>query len=344
VISSSFLAVALALAAGPGGVLSGPGSFRLMDRDYVSVSELARSCGTRVQVSERAGIYMFNLNGRQVRLMPGFDVAYVDGQSVDLGAPVVFNEGGELSVPAELLVPFGPRPEAVPDSIPLRRVVIDPGHGGQDSGALGPTRLQEKAVALAVALRLKEALESRGVEVVMTRTSDRFVPLPQRSEIANRSRADLFLSIHCNACPSGRASGAETYTLSPAVTDVDRARKAAARHDPSDFIPGAARRMSSGAERAVFGAYMGEQRRQSRGLADCLQEEMVRSLGEANRGVRVKNLSVLRETYIPAALVEVGFITDPATERRMRSAEYRQRVADALLAGIGRYAREEAGR
>jgi N-acetylmuramoyl-L-alanine amidase len=344
VISASFLTVALALAAGPGGALSGPGTFQMLGRDYLSVTDLARSCGTRVQVSERAGIYTFNLGKRQVRLMPGFDVAYVDGEAVNLGAPVAFNDAGELSVPARLLGPAGPKAAAASDSIPLKRVVIDAGHGGQDSGALGTARVQEKDVALGVALRLKEALESRGVEVVMTRQSDRFVPLPQRSEIANRSGADLFLSIHCNACPAGGISGVETFSQSPAITDAQRARKASARLAPADMIPGAARKMSPSAEQAVFSAYLAQQRRQSLALAGCLQDEMVRSLGEADRGVKVKNLAVLRETFIPAALVEVGFITDAATEQQMRSPARRQKIADALLAGLGRYARGETAR
>lgn len=339
-ISASFLTVALALAAGPGGVLSGPGSFRMLGREYLSVSELARCYGAKVQVNERTGVYTFNLGKRQVRLMPGFDVAYVDGEAVNLKAPVAFNDSGELSVPAQLLRPAG----GAPDSIPLRRVILDAGHGGQDSGALGAARTMEKDVSLAVALRLKEGLEARGVEVIMTRGGDRFVPLDQRSDSANRSGADLFLSIHCNACPGGGISGVETFAQSPSVTDAQRARKASVRHDPVDLIPGAAKRMSPAAEQAVWSAYLAQQRRQSLALAKCLQGEMVRALGEADRGVKVKNLAVLRETYIPAALAEVGFITDVSTERQMRSPAYRQKVADALLAGLGRYARSEAAR
>jgi len=309
----------------------------------VRVPALVRLRGLGVSVNERAGIYTLKGDGHRVALVPGFSVARVDGRMVDLPYPAVFYRD-ELVIPLALYSrawSSAPAAPAAARSIPLARVVLDPGHGGRDSGALGRGGLKEKDVALSVTLRLKRLLEKRGVRVVMTRGSDRFITLLERSRIANRSKADLFLSIHCNASTSRSVSGLESFALSWGISDSYRAGKAAARHKPSDLIPGAADRVSAGAERAVLRAHMGEQRRQSQALARAVQAEMVRRLGEPARGVKFRNFSVLRETYVPAALAEVGFISHPATERKMRTSYYRQSIAEALAEGVARYARGE---
>jgi N-acetylmuramoyl-L-alanine amidase len=230
------------------------------------------------------------------------------------------------------------------ERIALRSVVLDPGHGGNDSGAVGPGGLREKDVALSVALTLKGLLEKQGVKVIMTRSDDRFIPLLDRSAVANRSGADAFLSIHCNAARDRSAAGAETFALSTGISDTYRAGRAAARLRPSDLVDGASDRVSSSTEKAILSAHLSEQRRQSLALASALQAEMIRTLDETDRGVKLRNFSVLRETYIPAALAEIGFISHWSTERRLRSADYRRKVAEALACGLTNYARSEAAR
>ena len=329
------LAMALALvAAAPAETLTVNG------RDYVA----ACARDVRLTMDGRSGIYTLADGERRYSLVPGFDVARVNGRTVYLEGPVLFRDG-ELIVPTGLFArPAAARAAAGDGTIPLRKVVLDAGHGGQDCGALGPGRVREKDITLSVARRLKALLEARGVEVVMTRTGDRYVPLLDRSEMANQSGADLFLSIHCNACPDGDVSGVETFAVSWSITDLTRAQKAAAKLSPEDLLEGASRRVSRGAEQAIFSAYLGEQRRQSLDLARSIQAELAGRLAETDRGVKVKNLSVLRETYVPAALAEVGFITYPDTEDKMRSIAWRQKIAEALAAGLGRYARGESVR
>ncbi|MHC4915830.1 MAG: N-acetylmuramoyl-L-alanine amidase [Planctomycetota bacterium] len=317
---------------------------KINGRNYVSVPVMMRRNRLRMTVNERAGIYTLMDGSRRIVIVPGFSVADVDGRRVNLAHPAIFHRG-ELMVPTELFstvqrVMAAPRPVRPP----VRRVMLDPGHGGRDSGAVGLGGLREKDVALSVALRLKRLLEARGVGVSMTRSSDRFIPLMERSSAANRSGADLFLSIHCNASRTRAASGIETFALSWGISDSYRAGKAALRHNPADMLQGAASGMGSTAERTVFRAHMSEQRRRSTGLARTLQSEMVRHLGGIDRGVKRRNFSVLRETYIPAALAEVGFISHPSTERRMRTSAYRQRIAEALAAGVCSYGRAEQGR
>jgi N-acetylmuramoyl-L-alanine amidase len=335
----SALAVGAAAVPRPG--VPAMNSVRVRGRSYVSVPVMLRRRRLRLAVNERAGIYTLHDGGYRVVIVPGFNTAEVDGRVVDLPYPPVFHRD-ELLVPSQLFLCTRKSPSAGHEErIPLGTVVLDPGHGGRDSGALGPGGLKEKDVALSVALRLKRLLERRGVKVRMTRSADRFVSLLQRSRIANSSGADLFVSIHCNAARNLSARGIESFALSPGISDAYRARQAAARHRPSDLVRGAADLVSTCTEKTIMRAHMSGQRRRSLLLARCLQSEMVRALGGRNRGVKLRNFSVLRETYLPAVLAEVGFVSHPATEARMRTSEYLQRMAGALASGLARYARRE---
>ncbi len=329
--------VASAAAARPG--VPSIGAIKVRAKSYVSVPVMVRRRGLRLAVNERAGIYTLLDGGHRVVIVPGFSVAEVDGRVVDLPYPAIFHRN-ELLVPSMLFLRASKSfANPASKSIPLRKVVLDPGHGGQDSGAVGPGGIREKDVTLSVALRLKRLLEKRDVSVVMTRSTDRFLTLMQRSRVANSSGADLFLSIHCNAASSRAAKGLETFALSWGISDSYRAGKAAARHKPTDLVRGSADYVSTSTEKTIMRAHMSEQRRQSFALSKCLQAEMVRLLGEQDRGVKLRNFSVLRETYIPAALVEVGFVSYPGTASKMRSSSYRQRIAESLIGGIARFGR-----
>jgi len=220
----------------------------------------------------------------------------------------------------------------------LRRVVLDPGHGGRDSGAIGRRRTYEKTVNLDVAQRLARHLTRRGIEVVMSRTSDRFVSLAERSRLANRSGADLFVSIHANAARRGRtASGVEVFVLTPSVTDAKRAAAAARRYNPADWLPGACVAVSSAARGAVFRALMGEYRREAKRLARLVHAELDRVTPARGRGVKTANFAVLRETYRPAVLVELGFLSNSREEKLLASRRYRERLAAALARALARY-------
>lgn len=172
-------------------------------------------------------------------------------------------------------------------------IVIDPGHGGSDPGAVGVTGLKEKEVNLAVALILKNLLEEAGARVVMTRTGDQSVSSPQRVEIANRSKADLFISIHANAYHSNESNGTEVY------------------YCPENINSNA-----------------------SRYLAHQLQGELVSALGLRSRGVKAKSYFILKNLDMPAALIEMAFITHPVEEEILRSPEMREKAARGIFRGI----------
>lgn len=208
-----------------------------------------------------------------------------------------------------------------------RTVVIDAGHGGQDAGA-SHFGLREKDVNLDLALRTANLLRARGCNVVMTRSSDVFVPLPERSEIANRHPNATFVSIHCNAAGgSAEASGVETFVLCPTITDAARAQTVMRKYR-ADGVDG-------GQGKQALAQLAATCRVKGPALAQSLQRSLCMRLGENDRGVQQKDLAVLRETYFgPAALVEVGFMTNPRTAQQMRTEEWRRRTSEALCDGI----------
>ena len=222
-------------------------------------------------------------------------------------------------------------------SIFLKTVVIDAGHGGKDPGALGPTGLREKTVTLQIAKMVREILQRHGVRVIMTREHDRFVSLRERVFIANSEGADLFLSIHCNASFSSRATGFESYFLSPASDDLARAVAAVensvimmedSSYKEKEFLT------------ILADLKYAEYRKESKMLAEIIQTNLSRTLSTPNRGVKSALFYVLKGLDAPAVLVEVGFISNPREERKLRQILYRRRIADALAQSILKFKRE----
>ena len=216
-----------------------------------------------------------------------------------------------------------------------RVIVIDPGHGGVETGATGPTGLQEKSVTLDLARRLKERLRRDDrITPVMTRDDDRLIGLDERTAIANHNRADLFVSIHLNAAPRNSASGAETYFLSNEATD-DEARTLAALENG---FGGAKEPPSGGTDRnldlVLWDLAQNQYLAESSLLAERVQFHLNQLTGTRDRGVRQAPFRVLMGATMPAILVEVGFISNPKEEERFRSMEYRDRVVEAIEAAV----------
>ena len=206
-----------------------------------------------------------------------------------------------------------PPGEPAPGPEPLRTIVVDPGHGGHDVGAVGPSGLQEKELALDIARRVAALLqEELGVRVVLTRARDQFVGLRERTTLANRERADLFLSIHVNASPAAAATGTETYFLSNEATD-GAARRAAEYENrliATDTGP------KSGAPEVVrsilWDLAQSDFQQESSRVAEALQNHLDRALRRPSRGVKQAPFYVLGGAAMPAVLVEIGFISNAA--------------------------------
>lgn len=212
----------------------------------------------------------------------------------------------------------------------IRTIVIDPGHGGKEVGAVGPNGLLEKDVTLAVARKLSAALAQKtGARIVLTREDDSVVSLDQRTAIANQYKADLFISVHMNAAVVKDARGSETYFLSLEASD-ELARKAAETENASASA-------SSDLNLILWDlaqqAYLDE----SSLFAQTIQEEMNAATSVANRGVKQAPFKVLVGATMPAALVEVGFISNPEEEAKLKSDEFQNLMVEALTRAVQRY-------
>jgi N-acetylmuramoyl-L-alanine amidase len=227
---------------------------------------------------------------------------------------------------------------------PVRCVVIDPGHGGHDTGTISDAGLREKELVLDVARRLRSYIKRNypDIEVVLTRESDRFVPLEERTAIANSRHADLFISVHANASPSRRASGVETFFVSPdrAKTDSD-APNAAETAKPATLAVG--EQGDAKPEPIVASVRVGNRVAESRELARYIQAGLVRGIGAAsprtaaNRGVKHAAFAVLVGAAMPSVLAEVSFMSNPRDDALLQTSHFRERIAASLFAGLNGY-------
>ena len=227
---------------------------------------------------------------------------------------------------------FRPRPDRR-----IRKIVLDPGHGGPDPGAVGRQGTQEKAIVLDVAKRLKRRLEEKGFEVRLTRDSDVHVPLVERCRMANGLKPDLFISIHANAAPNRDACGVEVYFLSEAKTDWDRAVAARENAAFAEELP------DTSLVKDALGLILADLAQnefliESSELAAAIQESAVQAGRVKDRGVRQANFHVLRNNYMPAVLVECGFLTNRSEEKLLRQGEHREKLAKGIADGVVAFA------
>jgi N-acetylmuramoyl-L-alanine amidase len=218
----------------------------------------------------------------------------------------------------------------------IGRIVIDAGHGGHDTGTIGPTGLMEKDLCLDVALRLGKSIQQRlpSAVVVFTRDDDTFIPLERRTEIANEAKADLFISVHANSSQDRQARGIETYYLNftgssdaMEVASRENALSENAVHDLQNLVTKIARN---------------EKIEESRDLATMIQDSLAKRMensnrGERNRGVRKAPFVVLIGADMPSVLAEISFLSNPNDEQWLKKPENRQKVADGLYRGIESY-------
>jgi N-acetylmuramoyl-L-alanine amidase len=218
-------------------------------------------------------------------------------------------------------------------------VVLDAGHGGDDEGARGPAGGLEKDVVLEVVRRLAAALREGGARVVLTRDSDVFVSLEQRTNIANDARGDLFLSIHANAARDAEVRGTETFFLSLEATD-EAAHRLAQRENQALGEVEMLRRATDDPLVAILGDMIAsEHLHESQAFARMAQERLGAAGPGGSRGVKQAPFVVLSGVQMPASLVEIGFITNSADERRLRSARGQRRIVAALAEAVHAFGR-----
>jgi N-acetylmuramoyl-L-alanine amidase len=278
-------------------------------------------------VEEESGRVRLSDGRSTVVLCPGMFTVLVNGAPVGSNRFVSADESG-LLVPADLLAKIEMLFKTAGIST-LRRIVIDPGHGGRDPGAIGRGGLTEKELNLSVCRRLAKILQKRGVEVVLTRNRDVFISLDQRVRICNREKPDLFLSVHANANTRRAVTGIETFVIRESISDLQRARSAI--RSGSRKVEGVALKKGDGyLSLALHHTLFDMSRRQSRRLGAKVQKSLVRGVRDGDRGLKSAGFRVLKGARCPAILVEIGFLSNPSTERRFRRSAYLDRIARSI--------------
>ena len=311
---------------------SPPATTRIKNIDYVSANDLAGRLGFRGKWDEAKRELTLAAGSRKLVLTGEKREVTCDGLRIFLG-DAVQSRGGKLYVSKtdyeRCLLPLL-RPDFVSASVPrLRTIVLDPGHGGADPGMENqPLRVQEKVLALDVALRLEKLLKAEGYTVVLTRRDDRQLAptkeadLQRRAIVANAAAADLFLSIHFNSLyPDTRVSGTEVYVFSRPGQRSDQSWGFGQSNDTeNDFAP------------------VNRHDAWTSLLAHALHRETIAGLKTSDRGHKTKHLAVLRGLNCPGVLVESLFLSNEAEARRAATPAYRQQIAEAMAAGIRSYA------
>jgi len=283
----------------------------------------------------------------------GGDKALLNGEMVKMDRPAL-SSGNELFIPLSFLRSnLGPLIGYVPSPSPrmpteaegpkrftIRSIVIDAGHGGNDPGAIGRrSHVKEKNLTLQLARKLKSILEAEGIKVTMTRDSDIFIPLPMRSEIANKSGADLFVSVHINASRSRLMRGFECYYLSNATDDNARALEAF-ENSSLKMDEAASAQHSRPLDKTLWDMTLTENRLESAQLAGSICDSVDESLATGDRGIRTARFYVLKHTNIPAVLVETGYLSNKYEELKLKDPEFLDRIAESVAQGILKYKRE----
>jgi len=284
---------------------------------------------------------------KSVVLRPDSSFALADGTAITLDHPVKYKDGSAY-IPArsaafltreifELEMPALPEKKRRR----IKTVVIDPGHGGKDPGAISRYGTREKDIALDISRRLKKHLEKEGLTVYLTRQKDVFIPLYRRARIAESKNADLFISVHANASRYSRAKGFEVYYLSETTDDNARALEAA-ENASLEFEEEAANggKNNLHLNPTACDLILSENRRQSKQLAYYMCNITSDELGMKKRGVKKARFVVLKGAMMPAVLVEVGFLTNRREESKLKRTSFRERIAGAISRSIEAYKRE----
>lgn len=290
-------------------------------------------------------VVLLAYKGAMAKALVGSPVVLVGKEKITLSAPlrrrqstIYVPEDFEAKVFAPFGITLGQLPGLAADMTASRvhTIVVDAGHGGRDTGALGISGTKEKDVVLDIAKRLKGLLEEAGFKVIMTRTRDEFISLPERTVIATRSNADLFISVHANSNPVPRTKGMEVYYVKTAgKADLDEDQR---RENEKIFARKLDMEHSPPLTSIVADMMYRHKICESPKLAEGMARDAAHYVDTPNRGARASRFFVVRNTLVPAVLVETGFLTNRQEERKLKSGGYRQRIAEAIARSVIDYA------
>lgn len=334
---------------------------RVRGTEYVPLISICDAFGLEWQWDGIGRTVILEKNGKEITLKIGCSKIYAEKNIEYLSDPVVISDFGMVLVPLAFagklsrLVPDAyveeipkaekPQKKLIPEKeykegeYKIRKIVIDAGHGGKDPGALSKTGLKEKNITLDIALRLAEKLRESGVEVVLTRDKDKFIPLAGRAEIANKVKADFFISIHANSSVAKHMKGFEVYYLSEALDDNARALETS-ENEALQFEEKSVKNHTKDLDATLWDLILTENRTESIELAKSICRVAPKVLSTPNRGVKCARFYVLKGAKMPAVLIEMGFLSNLKEASRFKKDEYREKIADAICEGILNYKKE----
>jgi N-acetylmuramoyl-L-alanine amidase len=269
-----------------------------------------------------------------------------DTATIEFKEPGLVARAYPLSGPDRVVVEIGrpaPTPAQQPappvaSQGPALTIVVDAGHGGTETGAIGPGGLQEKDATLAIARKLSAALgRNLSARVLLTRDSDNIISLDDRTALANHEKADLFLSIHANSSRATGARGSETYYLSLEASDKIAQEVANQENQAGSRASGAAPSRDSSLDFILWDLAQSAHLKESSELAEAIQEELNALSGTQNRGIKQAPFRVLVGATMPAVLVEAAFISNGDEEKKLGNPAFQQSVAEAIAKAVGRF-------
>ncbi|MFA5059219.1 MAG: N-acetylmuramoyl-L-alanine amidase [Candidatus Omnitrophota bacterium] len=283
-------------------------------------------------------VVTLNRGGMTAKVLLGSNLVMVDGEKFILGGSVRRQHGS-------VIVPFDFKSKIIDRLVAeteypikkFRRILIDPGHGGKDPGAIGATGLKEKVVVLDIARKLKRTLEKHGIKAVMTRDKDEFISLARRAEIAQEIKADLFVSVHANASRSRSSHGFEVYYLRELDYKAKRDIQAVKNYEEL-FKHFEMKRSIPALKEILIDMLYSHKQGESRKLANYIAKNTSDNANSKDRGSHSAGFFVLKNTIIPAVLVEVGFVSNRQEEQLLKTSSHRQKIAEGIAKSILEYA------
>lgn len=336
---------------------------------YASLVQIATLLNGELTSTRQGQQCDFSLGGKTIRFLANSANASLSGKPITMATPTVKNVDG-FWIPLSFLasddffqatkvkLDWPPRPAdvapaaavkatvksaAAPPAVnplkarALKRIILDPGHGGKDPGATGPDGAFEKDINLRVALDLAETMRSTyGYEVLLTRMDDTFIPLEQRARLANKYNGDLFVSLHCNASESRKRQGFEVYFLSerasdPHSDDVARFENAVLALEGKE-VPSPSR-----VKQVLRSLEITANINESSAVGALIDRHLADRLSEPSLGVKQAAFYVLRGAEMPAVLIEMAFISNRSQEALLQSAAFRKKMVEGIGAGIAAY-------
>jgi N-acetylmuramoyl-L-alanine amidase len=312
---------------------------------YLPLASLCNLKGINLEYDTFAKTAVLIKGSHKINLMVGERLVLVDNLPKYLRHPVDMYQG-------TVVVPYNFKeqildtlfkeiylPRKIVPPIAIKKVVIDAGHGGKDPGAIGRTGLREKVITLDIAKRLSSRLKADGIDVVMTRSIDKYIPLSSRVDIANNSRAEIFLSIHANANRVKSLRGFEVYYVSPTVNDSVRALSAA-QDARLDFNSSCFASNSQDLKATLWDMLYTQSRAESIELAHYICRSMQNNLDTSMLGIKGGRYYVLKGVRMPALLIEIGFLSNSDEECMLKDGYCRQNIAEAIERAVLDYGRD----